>query len=65
VNLCIKAADFPAEPVWSPDGQYLAVEVANKTSWWSAPDIVVVSLTERYAFKIAEGISLMGWLTKP
>lgn len=63
-DLCITGSVLPLAPIWSTDGQYLAVDAGSK-EWWYQPDAVILSLADGYAFRVAEDVSPVGWLNKP
>jgi hypothetical protein len=47
-------------PIWSPDGQYLAIR-ANRTADEGA-DVLLVDLKKKLYYKIEEDLSPVGWL---
>ncbi len=63
-DLCITGSVLPLAPIWSPDGQYLAIDAGGK-EWWYQPDAVILSLVDGFAFKVGKNVSPVGWLIKP
>jgi hypothetical protein len=66
VNYCIAnifGSAFPSRvsaPIWSPDGKYLMVENRYATG---KNKVLIVDLSNKYAFPIAENASPVGWMT--
>lgn len=50
---------FPPHPIWSPDGQYIAITVLNQDF---GRKVLLVELASGKAWKIAENVSAMGWM---
>ena len=68
INYCIlnvPTASFPISipaPIWSPDGNYLMVENRYVTDM---NRVLIVDLTKRIAFPIAENANPVGWMVAP
>jgi Tol biopolymer transport system component len=63
MNYCIATdASVPRAPIWSPDSQYLAVEVVNPDE-----DIrtVLVNIDQELAAQVAEFVVPAGWMRAP
>ncbi len=63
-DLCISGYFYSYSPIWSPDGQHLAIS-AEEDQWGFSPDLVIVSPGESYAFRVAEDVTPIAWLIKP
>lgn len=60
LDLCISGGDNPYQPIWSPDGKYLAI-----TAWKNgSSDVMVVDLVQGFVVKIAHDKTSMGWLLR-
>jgi len=53
---------WPSKPVWSPDGRYLVVTQIDSEFRY---EVFLVELETGRAWKVAEDVSAMGWMTVP
>ncbi len=64
-DLCIENNSiWSSSPIWSPDGQYLAIATSRDVDRYSRQTLIV-DIRKSIAYKVADDIGPAAWLKKP